>query len=73
MAEIASFLEGIGKAIIGLFDFIVGFLSDLIYLVQLTGRVLGQLPSYLIWLPAEISALLLLILSIVIIYKILGR
>ncbi len=73
MDAILSFLKGFGSAIIGLIDFLVGFISDIVYLVQVTGRALAQIPTYLSWMPPQVSALLIAIITIAVIYKITGR
>lgn len=73
MDSIISFFEGIGKAIVAAFDFVVSFFGDLIYVIQLTGKVLAQIPSFFSWMPAEIVTLLVVLFGIVVIYKILGR
>ena len=73
MNALISFFKGIGSAIVAVFDFIISFFQDLIYMIQLLGKFLGQIPNYFSWLPSEILAPLLLLFAIVVIYKILGR
>lgn len=73
MKAIADFLQAIGNAIVAAIDFVVGFFQDIVYVIQLTGKVLAQIPSYFSWLPAELLAIILTIFAVVVIYKILGR
>ena len=73
MDAVVSFFKGIGSAIVSAFDFIISFFQDLIYIIQLLGKFLSQLPSYFSWLPGDILALLLTLFAIVVVYKILGR
>lgn len=73
MSAILEFLKGIGSAIVAVFEFIIGLVQDIVYLVQLTGSMLAQLPKLLSWLPAPVTAILLSIFTIVVLYKILGR
>lgn len=73
MKAIADFLQAIGNAIVAGIDFVVGFFQDIVYIIQLTGKVLAQIPSYFSWLPAELLAIILTIFAVVVIYKILGR
>lgn len=73
MSALVSFFKGIGEAIVAAFDFLISFISDIVYMIQLTGKFLAQIPSYFSWMPTQISALLLVLFSIVVIYKILGR
>ena len=73
MDVIIEFFSGIADAIIALFDFLISFLGDLVYIVQLTGLYLSQIPSYFSWLPAELVTIIVTLFSIVVIYKITGR
>lgn len=73
MDGIIQFLKTIGDAIVAAFDFLVDLIADLIYVIQLLGKVVLQLPGFFSWLPGEAVSLLLILFSIVIIYKILGR
>lgn len=73
MDALISFFEGIGNAIVSAFNFVVSLVSDIVYMIQLTGKFLAQIPSYFSWIPAEITALLVVLFSVVVIYKILGR
>lgn len=73
MDGIIGFLRGIGSAIVSAFDFIIGFFQDLIYIIQLTGKFLLQIPAYFSWMPVEVVSLLVVLFGIVVIYKIMGR
>lgn len=74
MSAIFDLLSSIGEAIIGLFNFIVSFFMDLVYVVQLIGTILVQIPSFFAsWLPPEIASILVLIITVASVYKIAGR
>ncbi len=73
MADILEFLEGIFDFISTIIDFVISFFGDLVYLIELTAQFLVQVPSYFSWLPGEVVSALVLLFSIVILYKILGR
>lgn len=73
MDAVVSFFTGLGNAIVSVFDFVISFFSDLIYVIQLLGKVVLSIPSYFSWMPGSISALLVTLFAIVVIYKILGR
>ena len=73
MNAILEFLKGIGNAIIAVIDFVMGLFEDLVYMIKLLGQVVLNIPSYFAWLPGELLALIIVIISIVVIYKILGR
>ena len=70
---IVDFFKGIGTAITSVVDFVIGLFQDLVYMIKLLGQVVLNIPKYFSWLPAEIIALVVLLISIVVIYKILGR
>lgn len=73
MQAILDFLGSIGEAIVAAFDFLVSLIMDLVYLVQLTGKMLTQIPLYFAWLPPGLTALLVSAITIAVLFKILGR
>lgn len=73
MFAIFDILKSIGEAIATVFDFIVKFFSDLVYVIEITGSVVAQIPALFSWLPTELVTLLVVGFGIVVIYKILGR
>lgn len=73
MNALLDFLKGIGNAIVSVIDFVMGLFEDLVYMIKLLGQVVLNIPNYFSWLPPQILALVVLIISIVVIYKILGR
>lgn len=73
MDAIVSFFTGIGDFLVSVIDFVISFFSDIIYVIQLLGKVVFSIPSYFSWLPGGVSALLITLFAIVVIYKILGR
>lgn len=73
MQSIIDFLASIGQVILSAIDFVISFFGDLIYIIQLTGKILLYIPGYFSWLPAEAVTVLTVIFSIVVIYKITGR
>lgn len=73
MQAILDFLGSIGGAIVAAFDFLVSLIMDLVYLVQITGKMLAQIPLYFSWMPPAISAIVITAVTIAVLYKILGR
>lgn len=73
MQAILDFLGSIGEAIVAAFDFLVSLIMDLVYLVQLTGKMLAQVPMYFAWLPPGMTALLISAITIAVLFKIIGR
>lgn len=54
-------------------DFVINFFKEIVYIIQLLLSVVESLPSYFVWLPATVTALLVTGLSIIVIYKVIGR
>lgn len=73
MNALLSFLGGIGQAISGAFDFLIGLVLDLVYMVQLLGRFLGLVPVFFSWLPSELLTIVGVAVSLAVVLKILGR
>ena len=73
MSAIIDFFSSIADGISAAFDFLIGIIQDLVYIVKLTAKFLVSIPSYFSWLPSEVFGILAIILSVVVIYKILGR
>lgn len=72
-SNIKDYIISIGELISSAFDFVIGFFEDIVYVVQLTGKFVLQIPSYFAWLPAPVLTLVVAIFSVVVIYKVLGR
>lgn len=73
MADILVFFKGIASAITSLIDFLISFVSDVVYICELCGQFVLNIPSYFSWLPAEAVAIIVTIFAVVVIYKIAGR
>lgn len=73
MKALVEFFKGIAEGVTAAIDFLAGLIADLVYMVQLLGQFILQIPSYLSWLPSAVVSIFLTIFSIVVIYKIIGR
>ncbi len=73
MKAILKAIKSIATGFTALLDFLFGIISDLVYVVGITGDAIIAIPSYFGWLPDEFLTVLLTIFSIVVIYKLLGR
>lgn len=73
MQGIIDFLGSIINALNSVIQFVVNFVKDIIYLVQITAKFLAEIPNYFGWLPSVVSSSIVLIFTIVVIYKVLGR
>lgn len=73
MTAIITFFQGIGDAVIAAIDFLLSFIQDVAYVVELTANFVAEIPTYLSFLPAPVVAMVVSIFAVVVIYKVLGR
>lgn len=73
MNAILNFFEGIGNVILAVIEFVVSFFGDLVWIVRTALWAVGQIPSLISWIPGPIMSVMLVIFSVVVIYKIMGR
>lgn len=70
---ISETLSNIANFFKTLWDFIITFFKEIVYIIQLLGGVLLNAPSYFVWLPAVVTTLIITGLTIIVIYKVIGR
>lgn len=68
-----DYIVSIGELISTGFEFVIDFFADFVYIIQITGKFVAQIPTYFSWLPAPILTLVVSIFGVVVIYKVLGR
>lgn len=73
MQAILDFFTGLWSTVLGLVDFVISFIQDIIYVIQLTAHFVTQIPNYFGWLPSAFVSVLISIFGIVVVYKVLGR
>lgn len=73
MEALISFFEGIANAVSAAFEFLISIVQDIVYLVQLTGRMLVQIPMMMSWIPSPVLAILTTGITIAVLFKVLGR
>lgn len=73
METLIKFFEGIADFLTSVFDWFIDTIEGLAYIVKLTAHFIGKIPDYFRWLPSEFLALVALVFSVAVIYKILGR
>lgn len=73
MGAIVNFFEGIGDLLLAIVNFVISFFSDLVWIINTLLWAVGEIPSLLSWIPSEILAILTITISVVMIYKIMGR
>lgn len=73
MGQIVNFFKMLIDLLVGAVQFVVKLLKDLVYVVQLLGQAVANLPQYLGFLPSMAVSVLVTVFAIVVIYKVLGR
>lgn len=73
MQGLIDFFVTLGDVIVSLIEFIISFISDLIFVIGLLGNLILKIPMLFSWFPSAFVSLLITIFGIVVIYKILGR
>lgn len=73
MGALLDFFTSLGNVIVSLVEFVIKFVKDLFYVIELLGNMLISLPTMIGWLPSACISLVITIFSIVVIYKIMGR
>ena len=63
MNALLDFFRGFADVIVTVIDFIISLFRDLISMIGLLGTVVGNIPSYLAWLPGELVSLLVLLFA----------
>lgn len=73
MSTIINFLKGIADGVMAIISFVLDLVQDLLYVGQLLTESVSQIPDLFSFFPPEILALIVSALSIVVIYKVIGR
>ena len=73
MSAILDFFASIGRYIFFAFDFLISTVNDLVNMLDLLEEVALHLPDYMGWLPSPIVTFIMLVISVVIMFRIIGR
>lgn len=73
MDAIINFFKSIGHVITSCIELVWTFIEDIIQIVLMLSKFLGQLPEFFSWVPDSVQFMLFSIFSIVVLYKISGR
>lgn len=73
LESIKNILFSIGDFFVSIYDFVVGFVNDIVSVVKYTGQAVAQIPQLLEWVNPALVGMLLAAFAVVVIYKILGR
>lgn len=73
MLVAAGIFESIGIFFKTVFQLISDFFTDLIFVINSFVKTFTSLPSWLNWLPVQVVTLFMSCITIIVVYKILGR
>lgn len=73
MKAIIDFFSGFVDVIVSLVNFVIDTIMDLVYMISLLGSMITNIPAYFGWIPSAVVSSIIVIFSIVVIYKIIGR
>ena len=73
LKKIWNVIKDIGDFLKSTVDFILDLFEDLVYVTKLLGDVVKDIPEYLGLFPTVIVSAVLVLVSIAVIYKLLGR
>lgn len=70
---IKNVILGIADMFTSVFDFLIGLVEDIVYVIKLCTSFVTKIPAYFAWLPSEAVAIVVVIFSVVVLYKVMGR
>ena len=73
MQAVIDFFVGITDVVTSLIDFVVSFVQDIVYVIQLTGAFVLKIPLIFSFMPSEVLGVIVLMFGVVVVYKVLGR
>lgn len=73
LQDIFDAIKNLVSFVLGIGDFILDTIRDLTYMVGVLQTVSGGITEYLSWLPPGFLLIIGVVISLVVIYKIVGR
>ena len=73
MEAIIKFFETLGQAFMAIINFVVKFVSDLVYIVQLLGEFSAAAPAWFTWIPPVAAYVIVLTLAVIVVLRLAGR
>lgn len=73
MQAIINGLNSIIEFFQTIWEFIVSFVQDIIYIIKSLAQLVLRIPSYFSWLPSQVLTLLLTAISVAVVYKVVNR
>lgn len=73
MAGLVNIITGIFDVIKSIVDFVISFFEDIVFVVKSLGQFLAKAGTMFSFLPPAVLAIFIVGLSVVVIYKVVGR
>lgn len=73
MQNLINIFTSLFDIIKGIVDFIIGFFQDIVFIVKTLGQFIIKAPLMFGFLPPAVLAIFLVGITVVIIYKVVGR
>lgn len=73
LSTIKDLFFSLTDILLSLWNFVISFFEDIVYVVRLCKSVVVGIPYYFAWMPSAIIGLLVTIFGIVVVYKVVGR
>lgn len=73
MSTLIQFFTSLGGLIGSLVDYVVNFFKDLVWLVRSLAWAAASAFNAITWIPEFLQTYIILLISIIILYKVLGR
>lgn len=73
LSAISSAIDSIVSFFTFIWDLIVKFVEDIIYVVQSLSSLVTRIPSYLSFLPSTFISVIMVGIGVAVVYKVIGR
>lgn len=73
MEDLINMVEGLFEMLESVITFVIDWIKDILYVGELLGTIVLNLPDIFGWMPLHVFSLISSIFGVIVIYKILGR
>lgn len=73
LSAISSAIDSIVSFFTFIWDLIVKFVEDIIYVVQSLASLVTRIPNYLSFLPSAFISVIMVGIGVAVVYKVIGR
>lgn len=73
LQSIFNVIKSIGDFFVTMFSWVSSGVKQLVGLVLLLGKAVLAIPSYISWIPFSVVAVITVMITVAVLYKVLGR